>query len=220
MIWLMLLTAALFALSTNGYLGDEGHSGPNPLGIAFPDPATGKLVFHDRGGAKLLLSQMNYPATFAQESFCPDRIVIGQISIRTGNHEAALVRKLGSGYRVLVDAHAQTPDSSTTYFRRVILEYPNTLRYYAVSGLQGLGGWFRLLAWDLPDLARLKVHLRAESRDGPYVACLLDLALAPTSPDSVYHAPGNARLLVRPGSPGATWDLARNVVTIPTLTEP
>jgi hypothetical protein len=208
----VLVGVALIALSASPAASDERQDYLNALGMALPDSATGKLVFYDHGGERLLIEEITYPVTFAQESFFPDKVVIGGISIRTGQHEVALVRKLGATYRVVEDTHEQTPDSSTIYFRRLILEYPNTLRYYALSELQKLGGWFRVLEWDLPGPARLRVHFHSPARVGPYVARLLDLTLPPVSPDSVSYAPGNRHVLVRPGSPDATWDIGRNVV--------
>jgi hypothetical protein len=210
----VLVGVALIALSASQAASDEHQDYLNALGMALPDSATGKLVFYDHGGERLLIEEITYPVTFAQESFCPDKVVIGGISIRTGQHEVALVRKLGGTYRVVEDSHEQAPDSFIVYFRSLILEYPNTLRYYALSELQKLGGWFRVLEWALPGSAHLRVHLYSPAKGGPYVARLLDLTLPPVSPDSVSYAPGNRHLLVRPGSPGATWDIGLNVVAI------
>jgi hypothetical protein len=210
----LFLAIGLVALIAGHAAADERRDYQNAMGMALPDSATGKLVFYDCGGERLLILPSMYPVSLAQETLCPDKVVLGDVAIRTGQHEAALLRKLGAASRVIEDTHQQSADSSIVYFRRLILSHPNTSYYYTLSQLQRLSGWFRVLEWDLPDSARLRVYLQSPERRGPRVAQLLELDLPRVPLDSVSFVPWRPDLLVRRGRPSVTWDLGRGILTV------
>lgn len=210
----LLLAIGLVTLMADHVAADERRNAQSAMGMALPDSATGKLVFHDRGGERLLILPSMYPVSLAQETLCADKVVLGEVAIRTGQHEAALVRKLGAVSRVIEDTHHQSADSSIVYFRRLILCHPNTSYFYTLSQLQELAGWFRVLEWDLPDSARLRVYLHSLERRGPRVARLIELGLPPVPLDSVSFVPGRPDLLMRRGRPSVTWDVGRDVLTV------
>ncbi len=210
----MTVGIVLLALIAIQASADEHQDYLSALGMALPDSATGMLVFYDHGGERLLIREILYPVSLAQEPLCPDKIVIGDTTVRTGQHEAALLRKLGRTPRVIEDSNEKPADSSVVYFRLLILKQPNTHRFYTISPLQTLAGWFRVLEWDLPDSSWLRAYLYCPEKKGPYTVRLLELGLPRISPDSVSYAAGEPDLLLRRGHPTVEWDVGTDTVTI------
>ena len=211
---LSLVPSLLLLLIASHGFADERQDCLDALGMALPDSSGRDLVFYDRGGSRLVIEEMDYRRSLAQEPLVPDEIRIRAVTIRTGQHEAALQRKLGSEFRVVADTHEQSRDSSIAYFREIILRCPNTLRYYACSELQGLEGWFRVLEWEVADSASVRAYFHSPERQGPFVAKLLELELPEIEVDSVSYVSGAPLTLDRRGAPRVTWDLGQNVVSI------
>ncbi len=185
------------------------------LPLALPD-STGMMPFVDITGRCIPMGHVDYQKEFACGTLAPDKILIGDQTIQTGQTESGLIRKLGSDYTVLEPATWRSKLEDANYVGELMAAYAITMHFYILADLQrdGADGWFKVLEWSSPEWGLIRAYLRAERETGPYTARLLHLELNKVPREKIKRGTGERTTWVRPGPPMIIWNIDRNIIVI------
>jgi hypothetical protein len=159
---------------------------------------------------------VDYRRALASETLAPDRVTVNGQAVSTALSEAALVKRLGSEYRVHEGWTARDAERQCQYLDSLARAHSNPMHYYILVDRlhERLSGSFRICEWTVRGVGRLRAFLHRPNESATARVWLLHLVMSPVPETSVAYTRSGSLHVVRRGPPKVEWDTARNRVVI------
>ena len=183
--------------------------------IALPD-STGVMNFVDATGRRIPVTNVDYRREFAAGTLMPDRVVLGDHTIRTGQSEPSILDALGFDYREVESPTWRSQLRDAEFIGDLMVAHPVTMHFYILADLQvnSAEGWFKVLEWTFPRWGTLRVYFSASTESGPFKVRLFEVEPNSLGLEDITWAGGEHLRLSRAGSPAMLWDIDQNSLTI------
>ena len=160
---------------------------------------------------------VDYERTLANGTLAPDKVWLGEHRILTGMTETALVKRMGSSYKVTEPLTSRTLDEHRAYLDDLNHQHADSMHYYILADIfynRRLHGDFKVYEWGVQAVGRLRVYLHRSGQGVPFRTWLLHLTMDPVAPDTIEYRSGGEFTLFRAGDRSVEWQVTTNVVRV------